>query len=112
MAVLPTGIGSAVAGGYQIERSLRFNSADSAYLNRTPASAGNRRTFTFNAWVKRSTLGTVQQIIGQGAGVAGGGFCIYFNSNDTIRVYSGSNDYLITNAVFRDPSAWYHDNCC
>jgi hypothetical protein len=107
MAVLPTGIGSAVAGGYQIERSLRFNSADSAYLNRTPASAGNRRTFTFNAWVKRSTLGTVQQIIGQGAGVAGGGFCIYFNSNDTIRVYSGSNDYLITNAVFRDPSAWY-----
>jgi hypothetical protein len=92
---------------YPVNNSLRFNSADSAYLNRTPASAGNRMTFTFNAWVKRSTLGTVQQIIGQGAGVAGGGFCIYFNSNDTIRVYSGSNDYLITNAVFRDPSAWY-----
>jgi hypothetical protein len=29
-------------GGYQIERSLRFNSADSAYLNRTPGTAGNR----------------------------------------------------------------------
>jgi hypothetical protein len=32
----------AAAGGYQIERSLRFNSADSAYLNRTPQVAGNR----------------------------------------------------------------------
>jgi hypothetical protein len=34
------------AGGYEIERSLRFNSADSAYLNRTPGSAGNRKTWT------------------------------------------------------------------
>jgi hypothetical protein len=29
-------LGAAGAGGYEIERSLRFNSADSAYLNRTP----------------------------------------------------------------------------
>jgi hypothetical protein len=30
-----------------ISKSLRFNSADSAYLNRTPASAnGNRQTWT------------------------------------------------------------------
>jgi hypothetical protein len=39
-------VGAGAAGGYQIERSLRFNSADSAYLNRTPASAGNRQTWT------------------------------------------------------------------
>jgi hypothetical protein len=31
-----------------ISKSLRFNSADSAYLNRTPASAGNRRTWTWS----------------------------------------------------------------
>ena len=49
-------------GGYQIERSLRFNSADSAYLSRTPASAGNRDTCTFSAWVKRSKLGADQGI--------------------------------------------------
>jgi hypothetical protein len=41
------------AGGYQIERSLRFNSADSAYLNRTPGSAGNRKTWTWAGWVKK-----------------------------------------------------------
>jgi hypothetical protein len=32
--------GQATGGGeYQIERSVRFNSPDSAYLSRTPASA-------------------------------------------------------------------------
>ena len=40
--------------GYQIGRSLRFNSADSAYLDRTPSSAGNRRTWTWSGWVKLS----------------------------------------------------------
>ena len=29
-----------------ISKSLRFNSADSAYLNRTPGATGNRRTWT------------------------------------------------------------------
>jgi hypothetical protein len=29
---------SGQGGAYEIEQSLRFNSADSAYLNRTPAS--------------------------------------------------------------------------
>ena len=28
---------AAAAAGYEIERSLRFNSADSAYLSRTPS---------------------------------------------------------------------------
>jgi hypothetical protein len=43
-------------GGYEIERSLRFNSSDSAYLSRTPASAGNRKTWTWAGWVKRERL--------------------------------------------------------
>jgi hypothetical protein len=46
MSIISAGgavVGAGAAGGYQIERSLRFNSADSAYLNRTPASAGNRK---------------------------------------------------------------------
>jgi hypothetical protein len=40
-----------------ISKSLRFNSADSAYLNRTPSVAGNLRTWTWSGWVKRSALG-------------------------------------------------------
>jgi hypothetical protein len=47
-------------GGYQIERSLRFNSADSAYLNRTPGTASNRKTWTWSLWVKRGKISTNQ----------------------------------------------------
>jgi len=47
------------AGGldqYLVAKSLRFNDDDTAYLNRTPSSVGNRRTWTFSCWVKRSEL--------------------------------------------------------
>jgi hypothetical protein len=33
---------AAAAGGYQISRSVRFNSSDSAYLSRTPAVCGEQ----------------------------------------------------------------------
>ncbi len=45
---------SSGGGDFSIDRSLRFNSADSSYLNRTPSSAGNRKTWTWSGWVKRS----------------------------------------------------------
>jgi hypothetical protein len=112
MAVLPTGIGP-VTGGYQIERSLRFNSADSAYLNRTPGSAGNRRTWTWSGWVKRSTLGTVQGIFDAYSGSSDFA-TVFFNTDNTIYFYSCYNsgsfiDYdFTTTAVFRDVGAWYH----
>ena len=51
---------AAATGGYEISRSLRFNSVDSAYLNRT-FSASNRKTWTWSAWIKRSTLNTGNQ---------------------------------------------------
>jgi hypothetical protein len=56
MAILPVGIGSAEGGDFQIERSLRFNSADSTSLNRTPGSASNRKTWTWSGWVKRCEI--------------------------------------------------------
>ena len=44
------------ASGYTAEASLKFNDDDASYLTRTPASAGNRRTFTFSAWFKRGNV--------------------------------------------------------
>ncbi len=52
------GQGGAAAAEYVIPKSLRISRADSAHLTRTPSSAGNRRTFTFSAWVKRSHIST------------------------------------------------------
>ena len=95
---------ASVSGGYQISRSLRFNSADSAYLNRTPATTTNRRTFTFSAWVKFSKTSDDPFLMGAGSG---GQIWVI---GDKIRVrLNGSPDYYYdTSAVFRDYSAWYH----
>ena len=47
--------GASGAGDYTIDQSCRFNAGTSSYLSRTPASASNQKTWTFSAWVKRST---------------------------------------------------------
>ena len=98
---------------YQIQRSLRFNRTDSAYLNRTPSVAGNRKTWTWAGWVKRSNLGVSQMIFGNfgSSGVLGAGLRI--SANNTILFFdfnssNPSNWLLNTTAVFRDTSAWYH----
>ena len=106
-------IGASGSGGgaYSISRSLRFNSADSAYLSRTPASAGNRKTWTWAGWIKRSNVTTAQVLFGT-QGLSNDATTLYlaFVSN-SLRL-SGWNDptavYLFTSQVFRDPSAWFH----
>jgi hypothetical protein len=64
--MLAAAAGTSAGGGeYQISRSLRFNSADSAYLSRTPASAGDRKTWTWSGWVKRGIFtGSGQSLFG------------------------------------------------
>jgi hypothetical protein len=97
------------AGGYEIQRSLRFNSADSAYLNRTPASAGNRQVFTWSAWIKIGRFKSDSAFISAGSNIAAWAY-INFQA-DAISIYetnSGVSYNLTTTQVFRDPSAWYH----
>ena len=106
---------SGQGGAYEIEQSLRFNSADSAYLNRTSA-AGNRRTFTASAWVKKAALAQsgFQALVTWTD--SGGTKDEYFgfqisNASDTVWIFSrtgGTDYYISTSAVLRDPSAWYH----
>jgi hypothetical protein len=95
-------VGAGAAGGYQIERSLRFNSADSAYLNRTPGSAGNRKVMTWNLWLKKSSIASANKYL-----FACNDEYIRFNDTitDTLRVKVASSN-LITTQLFRDPAAW------
>jgi hypothetical protein len=104
--------GNAAPAGYQISRSLRFNSADTAYLSRTPASAGNRKTWTWSGWVKRSGLGGTQQLF-QVETVNGGTYTDIKFSSDKLFLdsYGPTGDLqarCVTDGVFRDVSAWYH----
>ena len=102
--------GSAAAGGYQISRSLRFNSADSAYLNRTPGTAGNRKTWTWAGWVKRTDQATSVRTLFIGEGGTSNTTYARLIFSYPNKLYFGpySGWWRITNQVFRDPSAWYH----
>ena len=100
---------AASGGGYTIDRSLRFNSADTSSLTRS-FSASNRRTWTWSAWVKRANLGTIQPFFSGGPNgtVDNDYFDARFDSSDTLQLYGYSTLYRQTNNVFRDASAWYH----
>ena len=99
---------------YQISRSLRFNTADSTYLSRTPASAGNRKIWTFSAWAKRTTVGAAQSnyLLGNAQAPSGtNGLYLGFGS-DTLFFgdygASGWDWYVQSSSLYRDVSSWYH----
>ena len=92
--------------GYEIDQSLMFNAADTAYLKRTPSSAGNRRTFTLSAWVKMTSVGSNNGAI----------FCCSTGTNDAsttyIAIYQGTfqfqgynTNYRKSNRLLRDVGA-------
>ena len=57
MALVPQIITEDRASGAQvIDGSLTFDKDKEQYLTRTPSTAGNRKTFTWSVWLKRSRL--------------------------------------------------------
>jgi hypothetical protein len=102
------------SGGYNIERSLRFRASASAYLNRTPASASNRKTWTWSGWVKRGALTTSGTIFGlfQGYSDANNRSFLFLNNGGAefgfVNSVAGVSSVVSTTADYRDPSAWYH----
>jgi hypothetical protein len=92
------------------QKSLRFNSPDNASLTRTPATASNRKTWTWGGWLKRGKLGS-RTILFTG-GVAGTNLSIEFTASNEISVYQYSSSafqfQLVSTMLFRDVSAWYN----
>jgi hypothetical protein len=98
------------AAGYQISRSLRFNSSDSAKCARTYSSGSSTTTQTFALWIKRAKLGATGCFWSGYDGSAAYGAYFQFDSGDTLTVILGGASLyqLTTTQVFRDASAWYH----
>jgi hypothetical protein len=95
-----------------IDNSLRFDDGSSDSLTKT-LSSSNRKIYTISTWVKRSELGSVQNIFTSGAnGVGDSGLRFLSGNNisfyEILSPYSSYDFSLETNAVFRDVSAWYH----
>ena len=100
-----------ISTGYDIDNSCKFEADNSEYLSKTPSSAGNRKTWTLSAWVKRTELTTESNSAGnQNMILSAGNTYIQFDGNAiwvNFRAAS-ENFFLATNRLFRDTSAWYH----
>ena len=101
------------ATGYDIEQSIRFNDDDSAFMDRTPSSAGNRKTWTWSGWVKRAS-NSEQAFFAAGANssdrfgirfssAANGAYLGVFDD-----ISAGTSLDLQSEKNFVDFSAWYH----
>ena len=98
-------IGASAAGEYEIEQSLRFNDVSAAYLSRTLTVSGSRTTMTMSMWAKRGNLGLdTMWLFGTSSNWEGARFW----SDDTLYISGPNGSQWITNAKFRDTSAWYH----
>src|SRR3990167_6999981 len=95
--------GGSPTSDYQISRSLRFNSADSANCTRTFGTPTTQSTYTFSAWVKRSAITSLQNIFGVSTNHSLG-----FTAADTLVLTLAGAAQATSTALFRDPSAWGH----
>ena len=92
--------------GYEIDNSLKLEDDNSEGLTKNYSGDGDRRTWTYSTWIKRTELSQDY-------------YCLFFAaytgiqimSEDWLRVvlYDGTTSrYADTNQLFRDTSAWYH----
>jgi len=100
--------GNSASGGYDVANSLRFNSGSSDYLNHETGNSTTSSTkTTLSAWVKRSSIGNNDVIFGHEESNSLRS-AIYINDDDNFLYFQNGSNIFLTNAKFRDTSAWYH----
>lgn len=99
---------------YEISRSLRFRKSNSAFLSRTPGSTGNRRTWTWSAWIKRANIladlnGVAPLFTQHTSGNTGirDYFQIYEN-RIWIDLNNSNSGALRSNLLLTNTNDWYH----
>ncbi len=108
---MPTILGANTADdSYEVSNSIRFNDDDSPELNRTPSSAGNRRTWTWSGWIKRGNISAFN-VWGAGPNV-NDRIHFDFNTDGSFQSeakISGSEVMKLSGTpLLRDVAAWYH----
>jgi hypothetical protein len=97
------------SGALVVDGSLRFDSGKSQHLKRTPSSVGNRTTWTWSGWIKRSKLGDTQRIFtGANATDDENWTALLFNSSNNFSIGAYNAILRTSNAVYRDVNAWMH----
>jgi len=97
--------------GYEIDNSLKFESDNSEYLERTQGTPDSRTTGSVSFWIKRTEISSAAVQFAFEAGNTdndNGRIFLRFQTDDTLRIAGGSTVFRQTSQVFRDTSAWYH----
>ena len=93
---------------YEVDRSLKFYDSSSSDLSRTPSSTGNRKVWTFSAWIKLGHVDSGPNYI-YSAHSGSDYFGLYFQSNELYTYFSPGNNYgSVSDREFRDIGAWFH----
>jgi hypothetical protein len=99
-----------ISTGYDIDNSLKLEPDNVEFLTITNTSAGNRKTATYSFWLKRTELDAsgYMQVAGLITTSETVRFLLYQDHIILENGNGGTQKRLITNAVYRDTSAWYH----
>ena len=87
---------------------LRFDTARATYLKRTPSVAGNRKTWTWSGWVKRSSSARAILFGGGKTMTDTTHGSIEFEGDGSLRVNGWFQSWAISNERFTDYSVWVH----
>ena len=90
-------------------QSARFDLGSSAYLTKTPDSAGNQALWTASMWIKRTGLTNDYFFGTQDGGSSIGSFSFATTGKLIVNNKTGGTGCVLnTDMAFRDTSAWYH----
>ena len=102
---------SKASGANIVQGGTMFDHVRKSHLMRTPASAGNRNTFTWSCWIKKSVLDTSSYTTLISANNGNGSNDGLFFYQDKIHVswdYDASGVNIRSSSMYRDTSGWYH----
>jgi hypothetical protein len=101
-----------ISTGYDIENSLKLEADNSEAIAATNSTqSGNRKTWTFSTWVKRTEI-DMSGSFGLNALFYAASSGIAFMNTDELRILlytdGGLAGSFTLSQLFRDTSAWYH----
>jgi hypothetical protein len=110
---------NSASGGYNIKNSVRFNNASSDELARTNGTATDGKKCTISFWIKKCRIegSTTTMRFMQAYSGVGNQFHSQWGDGSTSPgdqwnispgEQGGAEGIRMTNAAYRDPSAWYH----
>jgi hypothetical protein len=97
-----------ISTGYDIDNSVKLETANNEWFYNASPTAGNRRTFTFSFWIKRTALGTInasgtQFVAGQGQHGR-----MHFSGDYFQFRFDDGHDVRDMTTKHRDTAAWLH----